>query len=119
MEEKRKNIRYFAKLNLEVSSLFKQDNIKVENLNAPITVTDISKGGIGFRSTSTLPLGYYFNACLQLNECDDSKLFCVVKIIRVNRLDDTMTAYGCEFVGMAPVLSYLFDDYAETAQVKQ
>lgn len=110
MEEKRREKRMKISLYLEISSLFKQDNIQVENLNAPITVIDISKGGIGFTTTSTLPLGYYFNACLTMGK-EDAKLYCVVKIIRSQKQEDNKILYGCEFIGMAPVLSYIFDDY--------
>ena len=38
MEEKRRSKRIKAHLELNVSSLFKQDNVLVENINAPITV---------------------------------------------------------------------------------
>ncbi len=110
MGERRKNKRYAATLNLEISSLFKQDNVKVENIDAPIEVCDISRSGIGFISKSELPLGFYFNACLVLGE-DNAKLYCVVKIIRKKTNEDASTHYGCEFIGLAPVLSYIFDDF--------
>ena len=48
MQEKRKNVRLPIKLKLEVSNLFKQDGVKIENLDAEIEVFDISKAGIGF-----------------------------------------------------------------------
>lgn len=66
MIEMRREKRWPAKLNLEISNLFKQDHVKVENINAPIEVIDVSKAGIGFRSASVLPMGYYFNARLTL-----------------------------------------------------
>lgn len=55
MIDMRKEKRWPAKLELEITSLFKQDNVKVENINAPIHVFDISKAGIGFTSKSILP----------------------------------------------------------------
>ena len=64
--EQRRSKRIPTKMNLEVSSLFKQDNVKVNNINAPIEVIDISKDGIGFLSSSMLPIGFYFNARLEL-----------------------------------------------------
>ena len=57
MIEMRREKRWPAKLNLEISNLFKQDHVKVENINAPIEVIDVSKAGIGFRSASVLPMG--------------------------------------------------------------
>lgn len=114
MQEKRRDKRISVVLNLEISSLFKQDNVKVEMADTPITVVDISRSGIGFQSESNLPIGYYFNASIQFGK-EDAKLYCVVKIIRSVKLQDNLTMYGCEFVGMAPVLSYIFDSFENTA----
>lgn len=115
MKEKRNAKRYVADLKLNVSSLFKQDNIKINNIDSPITVTDVSKTGIGFQSASILPEGYYFNAALRLGSEEDI-LYCVVKIIRCMALHDGINAYGCEFVGMAPILNYIFDEFEKDAQ---
>ncbi len=46
MIEMRREKRWPIELQLEISSLFKQDNVKVENINAPIEVFDVSKAGI-------------------------------------------------------------------------
>lgn len=109
MEEKRKAKRMPISLSLEVLNLYKQETVMVSNLTAPIEVVNISQTGIGFRSESILPIGYYFNASIQLGEEDT--IHCVVKIVRRQAEDKVMTMYGCEFVGMASVLSYLFDEY--------
>ncbi len=113
MEEKRKNKRLPISLELSVSSLFKQDNVKAEVKDAPIIVTDISKGGIRFECDSILPVGYYFNAKLELG-AQDCALYSVVKIIRSAEGEDGRIVYGCEFVGMAPVLGFIFDEYEAT-----
>lgn len=113
MEEKRREKRYPVTLNLEISSLFKQNNVKVDHVDAPIEVIDISKSGIGFKSASILPVGYYFNARLQLGE-GDSVLYCVIQIVRTQLSSDGRTLYGCEFVGLAPVLAVLIDEYEAT-----
>jgi len=110
VEEKRKDKRLPITMTLEISSLFKQDNILLNNLDAPITVFNVSKGGLGFCSANDLPLGFYFNACLTIGT-DDAKLYCVVKIIRKERAEGSEYTYGCELVGIAPVLAYIFDDY--------
>lgn len=101
-------------MKLEISSLFKQDNVKLKNLDAPITIKNISKGGIGFTSTADLPIEYYFNACFKVG-ADDAKLYCVVKIIRKTACEAGFD-YGCELVGVAPVLTYIFDDYARSLE---
>lgn len=59
MTEQRRNIRIPVKMNLEVSDIFKQDNVKVSNINAPIEVIDICRDGIGFVTKSVLPIGFY------------------------------------------------------------
>lgn len=111
MEERRRAKRMPISLTLEVSDLYKQDNVKIPNINAPIEVINISKLGIGFKTESKLPIGYYFNANINLGGRET--LHCVVKIIRSQPADDKYTIYGCEFVGMAEVLSFVFDAYGE------
>ena len=110
MQEKRRFHRLPVTLTLEISSLFKQDHEKIEGIEAPIHVTDISKGGIGFVSVSDLPLDYYFNACIQLGD-ESAKLFTVVKLIRKEEAGEDGFLYGCELIGVAPVLSFIFEDY--------
>ena len=82
MQEKRKNVRLPIKLKLEVSNLFKQDGVKIENLDAEIEVFDISKAGIGFMSLSKLPVNYYFNATIEF-ENREEVILSVVKILYV------------------------------------
>jgi hypothetical protein len=112
MEEKRKYKRVSAHLELTISNLFKQDNLKVEHIDSPITVTDVSKGGIGFTSKAIFPVGYYFNASLQLGENESSNLFFVAKIVRcIKSKDEGIYNYGCELVGMPHIFDYIFDEY--------
>ena len=109
MIEMRREKSWPAKLHLEISGLFKQDHVKVENINAPIEVIDISKAGIGFVSASVLPVGYYFNARMVLAEED--ALNCVVRIIRQQKVEEGYI-YGCEIVGTASIMDYVINDYA-------
>lgn len=113
MIEMRREKRWPVNLELEITSLFKQDNVKVENINAPIEVFDVSKAGIGFRSKSVLPLGYYFNARLVL--CKNDAINCVVRIIRQQETENGFI-YGCEIVGTASIMDYVFNDYAASLQ---
>lgn len=109
MQERRKAKRMPVKLTLEINNLYKQDNVKVSNIQAPIEVINISKNGIGFFSESVLPVGYYFNANINLG--NEDTLHCVIQIIRSQPMEDNRTMYGCEFVGMAAILSYIFEEY--------
>ena len=108
MVNKRRAKRVKVTLEQTVSSLFDQDNDKI-NIDSPIMVKDISKYGLGFISKSLLPIKYYFHDALKLGS-DESTLYCVVKIIRCEALEDDEYSYGCEFVGLAPVLDYIFED---------
>lgn len=107
--EKRRSKRIPITMHLDVSSLFKQDNVHVKNINAPIEITDISRNGIGFVTKSVLPIGFYFNSRLEFEKKNDS-LNCVVQIVRRKQKDDGTTLYGCEFVGMPSIFDYIFDD---------
>lgn len=118
MIEKRRSKRLPIKLTLEVSSLFKQDNVDVENINAPIEVNNVSRVGIGFTSESVLPIGYYFNARLELGK-EDNALNCVIKIIRQEQKEEGLYYYGCEYVGLANVLYYIFDEYEKLLDNKE
>ena len=114
--EKRRYQRMQIDLKLNISSLFKQDNISISNIESPIEVVDVSKSGIGFISESILPIGFYFNAALKLGNEDDI-LYCVVKIVRCQPIPHSEEfSYGCEFVGMSSVLNYIFDEYEHEIQ---
>jgi hypothetical protein len=114
MQEKRRSKRLPIQLELVVSKLFKQEASATVELNEPIHVVDISKMGIGFESANELPLNYYFNAKLELGSPENS-LYCVVKIIRkMDPKEDGTIFYGCEFVGLAPVLGSIFDEYEKS-----
>ena len=113
MQDKRRSKRLPIQLELVVSKLFRQEASATMEVNEAIQVVDVSKRGIGFVSKSELPLDYYFNARLELGSQENS-LYCVVKIIRKNQKDDGTISYGCEFVGMAPVLGDIFDEYEKS-----
>ena len=112
MDEKRRAKRMDVDLELKVSTLFNQDNVRISNVDLPIEVKNISKGGVGFESKSILPEGYYFNAALRLGK-DSDILYCVIKIIRCTAKTEGLYDYGAQFVGMAPILDYIFDEYEE------
>ena len=110
MQEKRRSKRFPVDLELVVSKLFRQEAIDNLDVNAPIQVVDVSKLGIGFVTTNDFPLNYYFNAKLELGSPENS-LYCVVQIIRKNPKEDGLISYGCEFIGLAPVLGTIFEEY--------
>lgn len=107
-EEKRKNVRLPIQLELNISSLFKQDNIVISNINECIEVSDVSKSGLGFYCTQELPVGYYFDAKIQL---PNKHFLTVIKILRSVKFEDKYRI-GCEFVGLSSILSKSVDEYA-------
>lgn len=110
MGDRRRYKRLPIELKLEVDEVFKQDNIVIKDLNAEITVFDISKSGIGFISEASLPLGYYFRARINLGDKDF--FYSVIRIVRTHFNDDKKI-YGAEFIGLAPFLADKVDKYEE------
>lgn len=108
MSEKRRAKRLPVDITLRVETLYKQDHVKLDAVNETIEVTNISKTGIGFRCNTELPLDFYFNAKITIDE--EKFFFSVVKIIRKEFVEDQWH-FGCEFVGLADVLSGCIDDY--------
>ena len=113
MQEKRKSKRLPIQLELVVSKLFKQEASATVEVNEPVYVCDVSKTGIGFTSKNEFPLNYYFNAKLELGSPENS-LYCVVQILRKNATEDGGFSYGCEFVGLAPILGVIFDEFEKS-----
>ena len=115
MVEKRRSKRIPVRLELTISKLFKQSGVEKIETAVPITVTDVSRQGIGFKSKGDFPVDYYFNARLELGDSENA-LFCVVQIIRKQANEDGEFSYGCIFIGLASVLNYIFDDFERKAE---
>lgn len=103
-----------VELQLRISNLFKQDNVQIKNIDAPIVVKNISKTGIGFETEAVLPLKYYFNAKIELGD-KESAIYAVVQIIRAEKKGDKVF-YGCQFVGRAEILDFIFGEYDESME---
>ncbi len=110
MKEKRKQKRYPIDISLRIESLYKQDNDRIDEIDEDIEITNISRSGIGFICEHDLPLDYYFNAKIEIEK--EKHFYTVVKIIRKEKLDNDFN-YGCEFVGLADVLSVFVEDYGQ------
>lgn len=109
--DKRRAKRLPIKLDLTISDLFCQDNVKANIDQAEIEVFDISTKGIGFCSKSVLPINFYFNAKIVLGE-PDNVVYTVVKIVRIQKKEDYFV-YGCEFVGLPDILFPAFKKYED------
>jgi hypothetical protein len=113
MRERRKSERYPTQITIKIESLYKQDNVEIDNINEDIVVTDVSKTGIGFSSAHELPLNYYFNAKIVFDE--EKFFYSVLKIIRIGQ-EDKLYHYGCEFVGLADILATTVEEYGESTE---
>lgn len=110
MEERRKHDRIPFQVTLVIDSLFKQNNTKINNLDAKITVYDVSPRGLGFQSKVDLPTDFYFDAEITFDE--DKHFLTVLRIIRKEQVDDCFN-YGCEFIGLADNLANIINEYAQ------
>lgn len=108
-KDRRRYKRLPIELHLEVDEVFKQDHIIIKNLNASVSVFDISKSGVGFISEASLPLGYYFRGRINLDGGDF--FYVVLQIIRAHISECNRMIYGAEFVGLAPFLADKVDKY--------
>lgn len=109
--ERRKEKRFPFEISLTIEELYKQDNVKIEDLNEVFKVVDLSKAGVGFVCEHELPLEFYFNAKITINET--KHFYTVAKIIRKEADADAVYHYGCEFVGLADILTNIIDDLEE------
>lgn len=113
MYERRRYRRIPIGLTLAVDKLYKQDYVELNNLDLKLEVFDISKTGLGYISKEELPLSYYFNARIDLEE--QVFFHTVLKIVRKKQLEEGTYLYGSEFVGLAPFLANKVD-YFEKKQ---
>ncbi len=108
MSERRLADRLPVNISLKIESLYRQDHDILEDINESIVVQNISKTGLGFEASHELPLNYYFNAHITIDQ--EKHFFGVLKIIR-KEVSENLFFYGCEFVGLASVLSSYIDEY--------
>ncbi|MFZ5967855.1 MAG: PilZ domain-containing protein [Bacillota bacterium] len=108
MEEKRKSKRVPFNLTLAIESLYTEGNKETIQLEEEVTVTNISNTGMGFICEEELPMNHYFNAKITIDE--ERMFYCVLKIVRSKKLNKGYQI-GCQFVGLAQILSTDIDDY--------
>lgn len=114
MEDRRKFERYPTHISIKIESLYKQDYDKIDNVNEDIEVVDVSKSGIGFTSKHILPLNYYFNAKIVFDK--ERYFYSVLKIIRIIKEEEGAYHYGCEFIGLADILSSSVEAYGDSIE---
>jgi hypothetical protein len=106
--ERRRNKRFPFTITLKIEELYKQDDVKIENLNEEFQVVDLSKSGAGFICAQELPLEFYFNAKITIDH--EKHFYTVAKIVRILEETPGQFHYGCEFVGLADILTSVVDE---------
>ena len=74
-----------------------------------VNVVNISKDGIAFRSTESLPLNSFYDTKVVLwtKETFDT----VIEIVRMENMGEAETLYGCRFVGISSADQFKIDVY--------
>lgn len=116
MDEKRMSKRVPMHMHLTIESLYKSGEAEKISVSEEITVTNISKRGIGFLCSRLLPLDHYFNAKVQIDE--EKTFYCVLKIVRCEKMNQGYQI-GCEFIGLANILGENIDLYVEEMEEKE
>lgn len=109
MIEKRRDKRLPIHMELKINELYKQDAVSIDDVNEDVVITNISKNGIGFDSKHELPLDFYFNAEITID--NEKHFFSVLKILRKVTEENGRFHYGCEFIGLADLLKGYVDEY--------
>ena len=112
MKERRKYERVEFHISLTVDQLYDQQEIK-EIPASEIEVVNISEGGLGFVSAHKLEMNFYFNARIVID--NEKQFYSVLKIVHVEPEGDKIY-YGCEFVGLADILSKSVSEYRNEVQ---
>ncbi len=110
MQERRKAQRVPFKAMIRIDEVYNQEKVIREKREIPIQILDISKGGLGFLATEDLPLEFYFNAQIDLG--NGRKFYCVLRIIRKELVEEVYN-YGCEFTGLADILTHYIDAFED------
>ncbi len=108
MEEKRRNKRLELDVSIQLERLDDTDGMTTLKL-IHVAVIDISRSGIGFRSSRKLEIGSYFDTKIQIwtKEVVDA----VIEIVRRDENADGLFEYGATFVGMTETDSLKIDIY--------
>ena len=98
MEEKRKGKR--TDLDINVSLGIITEDAEAEKQYIDVEITDVSKGGLAFKSSERLLVGDCFDARIEI--WTKEVLDAVIKVVRCQESEDEEGEYlyGCIFVGM-------------------
>lgn len=110
MQDRRKAHRVPYHAVITIDEVYNQEEVRKESREIAIEILDISKGGIGFLAKEDLPLSYYFNAKIDLGH--GRQFYSVLRILRKDVISDGFN-YGCEFTGLADILTHYIDSFED------
>jgi c-di-GMP-binding flagellar brake protein YcgR len=116
MQERRKTDRVPYRAVITVDAVYNQEQVIHENREIPIQITDISRGGIGFVASEDLPVSFYFNAKIDLG--GNRLFYSVLHIVRKEPAGGDDIRYGCEFTGLADILSLYIDEFQQETDME-
>lgn len=107
MEEKRRNKRLDLNVVVQLERLDEKKPADTKFIN--VEVTDLSKAGIGFRTSQKLQIDTYYDTKIQIwtKEVIDA----VIEIVRMNKDPDGIFHYGASFIGMTDADAIKIDIY--------
>lgn len=115
MEEKRKRKRLELTVTLKLEYL--NDNSEKASKEVNIEVSDISSGGMGFRSNEKLDADGFYDT--QMVIWTKEVIPCVIHIVREAQNADGSYQYGGVFVGMNEIDQRKIDIYQMIAELQQ
>lgn len=107
MEEKRKHKRLELDVSVQLERLDEDGVTTLKYMH--VEVTDISRSGLGFKSSQKMEVGTYYDTKIQIwtKEIVDA----VVEIVREDKEEDGSYKYGCVFIGMTDTDALKIDIY--------
>lgn len=106
MEEKRRHKRLDLDVSVELERLDEDGVTTLRYIH--VDVSDISRSGLGFKTSKELEPGTYYDVRIQI--WTKEVVEAVIEIVRSEKLEDGYK-YGCEFVGMSDTDALKIDIY--------
>ncbi len=106
MEEKRKHKRLDLDVSVELERLNQDGVTTLKYIH--VEVTDISRSGLGFKSSQELAIGTYYDTKIQI--WTKEVINVVIEIVRADKEEDGYK-YGCVFIGMMDTDALKIDIY--------
>lgn len=102
--ERRRTKRIDVDANLSIRSINEKGT---NNQFIAVHATNISSGGIAFKTQKNLPVHSFYDMLLEMSGCD--KIETVIEIVRIASEDTDGTEYGCRFVGLGKEAQFRID----------